>query len=315
MVMVILMIRWWWLGFQYSTDGDDVHGGHGEGDGNGWCWQRWWRWLIIWCNCSWWQWAMLVLIIIRTVWNVEKQRPPTCLMLALFAMRLLRYTLILWSSSTTRSKLLHSLCDAVTYGRLNEPEAKQESFWQSLPSSKFSHTNLLIQAQLQTDARFDVLMLRHEILHVYVVLYALSEYGTQKLIRDFLVTWLILGHVINCCKRPIEWFSCVLAPLGSTIWPLADASFDLTRVIPSAWHAALPTVDGQIQISIIPKLPAPTAIKCSIPGLPPHITQLAYSIFALAEFSFTVWWQISTIQLDFGNLSRILQVTQHYYRK
>ena len=38
--------------------------------------------------------------------------------------------------------------------------------------------------------------------------YALSDYGTEKLIRDdFLVTWLILGHVTNCCKRPIM---CVL---------------------------------------------------------------------------------------------------------
>ena len=41
-------------------------------------------------------------------------------------------------------------------------------------------------------------------MQVYVVCYALSDYGTQKLIRDdFLVTWLILGHVTNCCKRPV----------------------------------------------------------------------------------------------------------------
>ena len=61
--------------------------------------------------------------------------------------------------------------------------------WESLQSSNFFHTNLLIQAQLQTDPRFDVLMLRI-ILHVYVVFYALSDYGTEKLIcDDFLDTW------------------------------------------------------------------------------------------------------------------------------
>ena len=40
----------------------------------------------------------------------------------------------------------------------------------------------------QSDARFDVLMLRS--LHVFVVFYALSDYGTEQLNSDdFLVTW------------------------------------------------------------------------------------------------------------------------------
>ena len=42
-----------------------------------------------------------------------------------------------------------------------------------------------------------------------------------KLIRDdFLVTWLILGHVTNCCKRPIGTkFNCVARPW---LWSLSS---------------------------------------------------------------------------------------------
>ena len=62
--------------------------------------------------------------------------------------------------------------------------------WPTLPSSNFFHTNLLIQAQLQTDARFDVLMLRSWNFACLRSFYALSDYGTKKLIGDdFLVTW------------------------------------------------------------------------------------------------------------------------------
>ena len=43
---------------------------------------------------------------------------------------------------------------------------------QTLPSSKFSHTNILSISQLQTDARFDVLMLRTWNFAVYLVFYA-----------------------------------------------------------------------------------------------------------------------------------------------
>ena len=114
---------------------------------------------------------------------------------------------------------------------------------QTLPSSKFSHTNLLIQAQLQTDARFDVLMLRHEILHVYVdFFYALSDYGTQKLISDdFLVMWsrdqlLQKAYWMNA---PLHTNKFLLSPIpgeGTTFKMLTSRMCEVVRY---AWQRTL----------------------------------------------------------------------------
>ena len=70
--------------------------------------------------------------------------------------------------------------------------------WQSFQSSNLFHTNILIQAQLQTDARFDVLMLRtwnFACLRSFLCSFRLWYWNTHW--------WWFFSHVTNCCKRPI----------------------------------------------------------------------------------------------------------------
>ena len=107
---------------------------------------------------------------------------------------------------------------------------------QTLPSSKFSHTNLLSISQLQTDAKVDMLIWRTWNFACLRSCYALSDYGTQKLIRDnFLVTWLILGHVTHCCKRPILrlpgklWSQELLCNVGRSVEPCVTLMLSSTN--------------------------------------------------------------------------------------